>query len=62
MGGIVKALEFFGGAPKTLIVDNAKSLVVTHGKDKIVSFNRCAIITVSAHLLADREPLKGKIG
>ena len=35
MGGIVKALEFFGGAPKTLIVDNAKSLVVTHGKDKI---------------------------
>ena len=27
----------------------------------VLSFNRCAIITVSAHLLADREPLKGKI-
>lgn len=29
MQGIVKALEFFGGVPKTLIFDNAKSLVIS---------------------------------
>jgi transposase len=28
--GVNKALEYFGGSPKTLVVDNAKALVISH--------------------------------
>ncbi|WP_304947744.1 IS21 family transposase [uncultured Parasutterella sp.] len=63
MQGIVKALEFFGGIPKTLIVDNARSLVMSHKQSRIdyspILTNLCEYYRINTFACRPRSP-KGK--
>jgi len=39
MRALVEAINYFGGAAKELLIDNAKQLVITHRTDGIVRYN-----------------------
>lgn len=60
MQGIVNALELFGGVPRTLIVDNAKSLVISHKQNRIdyspILTNLCEYYRINTFVCRTRNP------